>query len=586
MSMTARLGIISAALGWFVSVSLAVAEEGLVAHWPLTKDGRDAGPSHLDAVDYAVDWPRQRFDGRRSRLEVADAPPLHFGVGDFTLLVQVLADPLLTDERGDIVSKFDPISRRGFTLSLAASAAGYNGAGDSRHVHFGLGGGGRPENGEWIDCGRPGGKSHNSDALTVFDGRLYAGVTDAPDVADWAHVYCYAGGQEWRDCGRLGQDRTRGVYAMTVHQGDLYAATSASHGPQPASMSFGRVYRYRGGDQWQDIGQPGRNYRINALASFNGQLYACGFNIGPDPGHVYVYEPQAAAEGGESWRAIGEFPGWPHALAVHDGELFMAYPHGEVFAYNGSTWRELGNPFGSREECNQIHSLGVFGGELLAGTWPKGRVAALREGGWVDLGRPGDATEVIGLAAYNGSLYAGTIPRAEIFRWEQEPGATANWRSIRRLFDPPGYEPVPVGSADGPGVADWSRASSLTVFGDSLYVSTATCYRTMMERPRPDEIRGRVFAWKSGHHVAHDRDLGSGWRRLAAVRQGGELRLFVDGVLVARSAADPDDEPIDVSTSAPLQIGFGPKSHFEGGIRDLRIYNRALSEAEIAAQAD
>jgi hypothetical protein len=403
--------------------------------------------------------------------------------------------------------------------------------------------------------------------LTVFDGHLYAGITDAPREEDWAHVYRYRGGQDWEDCGRVGSGRTRGVYALVVHDGALYAATSASHGPQPKTMAFGRVYRYRGGKDWEDLGQPGANYRLNCLASFKGKLYVGGFNIGSVPGSCYVYE------GGRQWRVCGQFDGWPHTLAVHDGKLYTAYPRGEVFAYDGTTWENLGNPFGSREECNQIHSLGVYQGELHAGTWPRGRVAVLRNGRWVDRGRPGDATEVIALAVYNGCLYAGTIPRAEVFRLDRD-----RWTSLRRLFDPEGYAPVPVGSRDAKGVADWSRATSLSVYDGKLFASTGTCYRTNIE-PRRGEIRGKVYSLEVGSCVSSDRDLGPGWKHLAAVRDGQRLLLYVNGRRAAASRTGV--RPLDVSADVPLSIGFGPQAHFRGKIRDVRLYARALPAEEV-----
>jgi outer membrane protein assembly factor BamB len=197
-------------------------------------------------------------------------------------------------------------------------------------------------------------------------------------------------------------------------------------------MDFGRVYRYRGDSEWEDIGQPGENHRLNSLASYRGKLYICAFNIGKPPGHCYVHE------GGNQWRPIGEFDGMPHTMAVHDGKLYAAYPRGEVFAYDGERWENLGNPFGSTAICSQVHCMGVHKGELHVGTWPLGRIGILRHGKWVDGGRPGDATEVIGLATYNGMLYAGTIPRAEVFRLN----GSGNWQSMRKLFAPEGFEPV------------------------------------------------------------------------------------------------------------------------------------------------
>jgi hypothetical protein len=355
---------------------------------------------------------------------------------------------------------------------------------------------------------------------------------------------------------------------MVVHDGELYAATSASHGGQPPEMNFGRVYRYQGKHKWEDIGQPGENYRLNSLASYKGKLYVTGFNIGPKPGHVYVLD------GDHHWKQCGEFKGWPHPLAVHAGKLYTAYPQGEVYAYDGSNWENLGNPFSSLDECSQIHSLGVYQGELYIGSWPKGKVAVRHDNKWIDLGSLGDATEVIGLTTYNGSLYAGTIPRAELFRFDGPRG----WSSIRRLFDPAGFQPVPVGSG-AKAVQDWSRASSLTVYQGKLFVSTATCYRTLIDPPQDGGMRGKVFSFQTGSCVSTDRDLGDGWKHVAAVRRGKELQLFVDGARVA--SATSDRPSLDMSSDAPLRIGFGPQGYFDGKIRDVRLYDRALSEERI-----
>jgi len=560
-----RLVVLISWMMAFVAGSAPGADAGLVGYWKLAGDCLDHSGNGRHGTNHEVDLQTGGFNGRTSFIEVASAPALAFDKADFSIAAWVHTEQELTDALGDLVTKFDQGQRKGFNLTINTGNPGYNSQSNVRHLFFGIDSG---TTGQWTDCGRPGGKTHNSDALTVFEGALYAGTTDGPDEADWAHVYRYQGGEAWQDCGRLGDGRTRGVYAMIVHDGALYAATSASHGPQPATMSFGRVYRYRGELEWEDIGQPGENYRLNSLASYGGRLYAAGFNIGPAPGHCYVYA------GNRQWKECGEFAGWPHTLAVHDGRLFAAYPKGEVYAYDGSAWENLGNPHGSTKECNQIHALGVFRGELYAGSWPKGKVAVRKGGEWVDLGRLGDATEVVGLTVYNGSLYAGTIPRAEVFRFD----GPERWTSIRRLFDPPGFEPVPVG-AGGAGVADWSRASSLGVFQGKLFVSTATCYRTSLSSPLPDEMRGKVYSFAAGAGVSSDRDLGAGWKHVAAVRAGRTLKLHVDGRLAATS--DIAAESLDVSTDTPLLIGLGPQSHFRGKLRDVRLYNRALAEDEI-----
>jgi hypothetical protein len=130
-------------------------------------------------------------------------------------------------------------------------------------------------------------------------------------------------------------------------------------------------------------------------------------------------------------------------------------------------------------------------------------------------------------------------------------------------------------------VADWSRASSLTVFGGKLYASTATCYRTRLDPPRPDEVRGKVFAFEAGANVSHDRDLGPGWKHLAAIRDKGELRLYVDGRLTASAKFGQD--ALDVANDAPFWIGRGPTASFCGKIREVRLYDRALGEDEVRA---
>jgi hypothetical protein len=546
----------------------AAAEPGLIGHWKLQGDARDSSGAEHHGTNHGAMLESGTFDGRRAFVEIPTAPDL--GKGDFTISVQTRLSDDFAQTCGDILSQYDSTRRRGFHLGVSSSAGGYNGAGSERHVHFGMDDGTEPV---WDDCGRPGGQTHISDALTVFNGHLYAGTTDAIDEKDWAHVFRYDGGRKWEDCGRLGTGKTRGVYAMVVHGGALHAATSSSHGKQPATMGFGRVYRYRGGQEWEDLGQPGENYRLNALASFRGKLYVCGFNIGTVPGYVYEYE------GNKSWRPCGEFNGWPHTLAVHQGRLFTGYPQGEVYSYDGSTWTSLGNPLGNFKECSQIHALNVFRGELIAGSWPKGRVSVLREGKWVDAGQPGDATEVIGLTVYHGGLYSGTIPRAEVLRYAED----AQWTSLRRLFDPPGYEPVPVGSGDKR-VEDWSRATSLTPFDGKLYVSTGTCYRTRIESLPADDVRGKVLSLEVGAGVTDETDLGSGWKHLVVVRDANRLQLFVNGK--RKGAKSLEGKNIELSSNRPLRIGFGQSNFFEGNIRDVRVYNRGLTEAEIGKLAE
>lgn len=69
------------------------------------------------------------------------------------------------------------------------------------------------------------------------------------------------------------------------------------------------------------------------------------------------------------------------------------------------------------------------------------------------------------------------------------------------------------------------------------------------------------------------------WHHLAATYNGTVLRLFVDGVQVARRNVTT---PIRAS-ARPLFIGGNPLwgEFFKGTIDDVRLYNRALSDIEI-----
>ena len=69
------------------------------------------------------------------------------------------------------------------------------------------------------------------------------------------------------------------------------------------------------------------------------------------------------------------------------------------------------------------------------------------------------------------------------------------------------------------------------------------------------------------------------WTHIAATYDGAQMRIYINGVQVASAARSGTYQ----STTAPLWVGgsawYG--EHFQGRLDDLRIYNRALSAAEI-----
>jgi hypothetical protein len=186
---------------------------------------------------------------------------------------------------------------------------------------------------------------------------------------------------------------------------------------------------------------------------------------------------------------------------------------------------------------------------------------------WVDCGRAGDCLEINGLTVYNGSMYAGTIPRAEVFRYDGE----GKWTSLRKFLQPDDY----VFKHSN----EWARVTSLTAFGGKLFAGMGSCTSSRLDAPA--DFRGRVYAVEAGKVVSYDKDLGTGWKHVAAVRRGGRLELFIDGKPAAVSTAFTAGD-YDLSNNEPLLIGSGATEHFHGRIREVRAYRRALAEPEIA----
>jgi hypothetical protein len=89
---------------------------------------------------------------------------------------------------------------------------------------------------------------------------------------------------------------------------------------------------------------------------------------------------------------------------------------------------------------------------------------------------------------------------------------------------------------------------------------------------------------EAGRGVGYDHDIGSGWKHVAAVREGKVLKLYLDGKLVGTSR-EFDPAEYNLSTDQPLRIGMGPSDSFHGKMKDVRAYRRGLSAEEVAGLA-
>src|SRR3990170_2796137 len=256
-----------------------------IARWRLAGDVRDSMDKHHGEIRAGIGYatgpdgsPRGAayFDGGGAHVRISDRQAFNFGTKDFSIAVWVKFDAGVTTPIGDIVGKFDPDTRKGFSLLASASSPGYNSIADARNIQFAIDSATEPK---WTDCGNPWPSNPLVNTLTVFKGGLYSGVSDADDPDRRCRVYRYAGGRDWEDCGRLGSDpMTASANSMIVHEGDLYAGTGTYDWVKAFVGDGGanHVYRYRGAKQWEDCGAVGRGYRVLALASLNGELYAPG----------------------------------------------------------------------------------------------------------------------------------------------------------------------------------------------------------------------------------------------------------------------------------------------------------------------
>ncbi len=153
------------------------------------------------------------------------------------------------------------------------------------------------------------------------------------------------------------------------------------------------------------------------------------------------------------------------------------------------------------------------------------------------------------MALYNGKAYAGTLPMADVYRYEGESA----WAYTGGLDSSHGYQ--------------LRRAWSMAVHDGRLYCGTLPS--------------GRVYALEAGCAATWEHRLADGWHHVAGVRRGGAVELWVDGARVARSRSLPG-AALDLDQDLPLLIGAGQHDTWCGDLAELRLYARALDAAELA----
>lgn len=534
--------------------------DGLLGYWPLSKDAKDVSGRGHDANVNGVVWRNGSlkagetaaaiFDGRGASLEVAAHPEIKLGRGDFSLAAWVWAADSTEDVPGDILSQYDPATRRGFHLGVKTNTGVTFNQANFRQLQFGI-----DDNriSAWRDRGKPGKNSLLAFGLITHKGRLFA-ATCEPGEGDSGHLYQYSNGQEWLDLGSPAPSNA--ITAMAAWGGELYVGTGkyrvagSALGESPNTNIGGRVFRYEGtntngASMWTDCGQLPNAEAVSGMVVYQGHLYA---------GSLYKPAGFFRYEGDQKWSDIGVPDGKRvEALAVHNGHLYASsYDGGHVYRFDGKTWIDIGQ-LGDPAENTQTYSFAIYEGRLYAGTWRSGRVYRFEEvNKWTDVGRLGEELEVMGMLVHNGRLVAGTLPLAEVYQFDSGD----KWRRIIQLDQTPDVK--------------YRRAWTMVEHQGQLFCSTLPS--------------GKVHACEVGKLVTWDDEFPTGWHHVAAVKSGGKLLLFVDGKLKS-SSTDFNQEDFDLSSDQPLRIGSGPNDSFHGQLRELRLYRRALTVGEVASLA-
>lgn len=522
----------------------------LCATWGAVRGGEKGARAAEPAVDLSRglvgQWPKIE---RPIDVPADKAPRL--GTGDFTWSLWARSDEVADRQPGDLLSQYDAKRRRGFHLTLKSNPGATTNQANWRHLQFGVD---DDRTGEWRDCGRPG-KALLAFALAVHEGVLYAGTCE-PGKDESGRVYRYDGDDRWVDCGA--PDKSNSVTSLAVYHGKLYAGTGKYRLAGSALVESenvtlgGRIFRYDGDSRWTDCGQLPQTEAVGGLVVFRDRLYASSLY---KPAGFFRYEDETRwtslpTPEGLDRATSTTVPKRVEALTVFEGYLYASsYDGGNVHRFDGQKWIDCGQ----LGDNTQTYSFAQYEGRLYVGTWPSGRVYRFEDvAKWTDVGRLGEEREVMGMLVHNGRLIAGTLPLAEVYSYE----GGEQWKRLARLDHTPDVT--------------YRRAWTMAEHDGQVFCSTLPS--------------GKIFKFSAGRQAQYGRSLSSDWHHVAAMRAGGELRLFVDGRLVAENKAG-GGESYPLNTDAPLRIGAGKNGGWTGSLSDVRAYDRALSSDEIQTLA-
>ncbi|MBX3359052.1 MAG: immunoglobulin domain-containing protein [Phycisphaeraceae bacterium] len=228
-------------------------------------------------------------------------------------------------------------------------------------------------------------------AMVAHGGELFAGGDFRENVAHWD-------GSEWRATSFFPAGYQR-VNALASFQGSIYAGGSLS-GPID-----GRLRRWDG-TQWQGIGISSV-YEVDALLEFRGELIVGGtFGV--------------LAWTGSEWHPLaGTISGRVRALIEYNGDLVACGSFGStsgaalnsIARWDGESWHPLGNGLTSTSYCSALAATILRGELVVGGIFTKaGEVAVESLAGW-----NGSRWRAVGNGIYHSSyVYALAADRDEL----------------------------------------------------------------------------------------------------------------------------------------------------------------------------